>query len=135
MTPEQKAEALRLADALGPAFAETAALLRTLAAEPQSKPVAWITETECDSLKSGHHTRCLLSVFQTVGTSVPLYLHPAPARTPLTDAQAERLIEIIDANADESREPRDMRLIRAIERAHAITPPRSSQSEPAAPEA
>jgi hypothetical protein len=146
MNAEQKAEALRLADVLDRrdctielvALWQAAALLRTLAAEPQSDPVAWLYTCQkpgnqmkyssvddndtyhwpVDQWKSIVKSALYLHpslaaepqsepvawvdpLWLTSGGSsedmfmetqphpscewVPLYLHPAPAQTPLTD--------------------------------------------------
>jgi hypothetical protein len=95
MTPEQRIEALRLAKLLPvlsageyqQALIDAADLLRTLAAtEPQGEPVAWLyTKAETNQFA------CVVKRMNPTldgakeWLETPLYLHPAPAQTPLTE--------------------------------------------------
>ena len=122
MTPEQRAEALRLADWVGNKQVEN--FLRVLAAEPQfppdypdgpdrepepqGEPFAWaVCSINSDSALSLEYTAPWEEaahdhIFDAIEEDIdgaaswvvrPLYLHPAPAQTPLTDKQIDAITD------------------------------------------
>ena len=105
--------------------AAIAALETALAApEPTQEPVAWITPT---THKSTGEKQIWISTSKDgwgsmesveYGEQVPLYAHPAPPQTPMTDKQIEALLK------EEWKKPEGgwYDLIRAVERHHGIVP-------------
>lgn len=135
MTPKQRTETLRLADAMqagsdDPMWVHhaevkkstlgyAAALLRELAAEPQGEPMAWL-----DSAGQPHHIRAVQTAAnrRLYGRWRPLYTHPQQQqqRKPLTDGELTALMsrQVADITPDEALMCRGV--ARAVERAHDI---------------